>query len=147
DTMNFSRLADLQAALRDLPGPDAAAAASARARQAQLTKPPGSLGRLEDLAVWLAEWQGRATPRLDKVDVLIFAGNHGVAARGVSAYPAPVTAQMVENFATGGAAINQLSRVAGATLRVTPLELDRPTVDFTREPAMGENDFLAAVST
>ena len=108
---------DLRARLRQLPGPDEAAAAAARARQAELTKPPGSLGRLEELAIWLAAWQGRDPPALERVLVLVFAGNHGVVARGVSAYPAEVTAQMVENFAAGGAAINQLCRVAGAELR------------------------------
>jgi nicotinate-nucleotide--dimethylbenzimidazole phosphoribosyltransferase len=109
------------------------------------TKPPGSLGRLEDVVVWLACWQGRA-PRLDRVEVLVFAGNHGVTAQGVSAYPAAVTAQMVANFAAGGAAINQLARVADASLRVIPLLLDEPTQDFTTAPAMDEPSFLAAVA-
>src|SRR5204863_8110762 len=77
--------------------------------QQNLTKPPGSLGRLEELAIWLARWQGRESPRLDRVSVAVFAGNHGVAARGVSAYPPAVTAQMVANFAAGGAAINQIA--------------------------------------
>ena len=103
---------DLKARLRQLPRPDSAAAEAARAHQAELTKPPGALGRLEDLAIWLAAWQGRHPPTLERVLVLVFAGNHGVAARGVSAYPAEVTAQMVENFEAGGAAINQLCRVA-----------------------------------
>ena len=102
----------------------------------QLTKPPGSLGRLEDAAAWLARWQGRAMPRLDRVEVLVFAGNHGVVARGVSPYPAAVTAQMVANFAAGGAAINQIARAAGASLRVIPLDLDTPTADFCEAPAM-----------
>ena len=124
-----------------------ATAAAALARQDTLTKPQGSLGRLEELAVWLARWQGRAMPRLDKVEVIVFAGSHGVTARGVSAFPAEVTAQMVGNFAAGGAAINQLARAAGAGLKVVPLEIERPTADFTIAPAMTEGDFLAAVST
>jgi nicotinate-nucleotide--dimethylbenzimidazole phosphoribosyltransferase len=141
----FSSLAALRAACRDLlPGDDAAAAAVA-ARQAQLTKPPGSLGRLEDIVAWLARWQGR-TPRLDRVDILVFAGNHGVTAQGVSAYPAAVTAQMVANFSAGGAAINQLARQAGASLRVIALALDQPTADFTLAPAMDERTFLDAVA-
>src|SRR6202035_2708747 len=79
----FPSLSALRAACLDLPPPDEAAAAQVAARQAQLTKPPGSLGRLEDLVVWLARWQGQArTPRLDRVDVLVFAGNHGVTAQG-----------------------------------------------------------------
>ncbi len=76
--------------------------------------------------------------------MLVFAANHGVVARGVSPYPAAVTAQMVANFAAGGAAINQLAGVAGATLRVLPLELDRPTADFTAAPAMTEAEFAQA---
>ena len=142
----FSSLSSLRAACLDLPPPDAKAAASAAARQAILTKPPGSLGRLEELVAWLAGWQGRAMPRLDRVDVLVFAGNHGVVAQGVSAFPASVTAQMVANFAAGGAAINQISRAVGASLRVIPLDLERPTADFTLEPAMSEVEFLAAVA-
>jgi nicotinate-nucleotide--dimethylbenzimidazole phosphoribosyltransferase len=112
-----------------------------------LTKPPKSLGRLEDLVAWLAHWQGHAPPRLDRAEILVFAGNHGVTARGVSAYPAAVTAQMVANFAAGGAAINQLAASAGATLRVIPLSLERPTADFTQQPALTEQEFLAAVAT
>ena len=143
----FASLADLRAACLDLPAGDAAAADGGGGRQAKLTKPPRSLGRLEDMVAWLARWQGRSPPRLERVDILVFAGNHGVTAQGVSAYPAEVTAQMVANFAAGGAAINQLARTAGASLRVIPLSLDRPTADFTQAPAMDEAAFLAAVTT
>src|SRR5262249_34751125 len=108
---------------------------------------PQSLGRLEKVVAWLAKWQGRNPPRLKRVEVLVFAGNHGVTAQGVSAYPAEVTAQMVANFAAGGAAVNQLARTAGASLRVIPLALDRPTADFTQAPAMDEAAFLAAVTS
>jgi nicotinate-nucleotide--dimethylbenzimidazole phosphoribosyltransferase len=142
----FASLADLGAACRELPAGDAAAAAAAGARDAILTKPAGSLGRLEEAVVWLARWQGRTPPRLDRVEVLVFAGNHGVTAQGVSAYPAAVTGQMVANFAAGGAAINQLARTAGAQLRVLPLALERPTADFTTAPAMTEAEFLDAVA-
>jgi nicotinate-nucleotide--dimethylbenzimidazole phosphoribosyltransferase len=131
----------------DLPPGDSAATALAAERQAQLTKPPGSLGRLEDVVVWLARWQGRSMPRLDCVEILVFAGNHGVTKQGVSAYPAEVTAQMVANFSVGGAAINQLARTAGAKLRVVPLALEQPTADFTQASAMDETAFLAAVAT
>ena len=137
---------ELRAALAQLPPGDSQAEAAVRARQDTLTKPPGSLGRLEDMVAWLARWQGRAAPVLDEVDVLVFAGNHGVTARDVSPYPAAVTAQMVGNFAAGGAAINQLARVAGATLRVIPLELDRPTADITAAPAMTEAEFASALA-
>jgi nicotinate-nucleotide--dimethylbenzimidazole phosphoribosyltransferase len=143
----FASLADLRAACRDLPAGDAAAAAAALAHDAILTKPAGSLGRLEEVVAWLARWQGRTPPRLDRIEVLVFAGNHGVTAQGVSAYPSAVTAQMVANFAAGGAAINQLAGVAGAHLRVQPLALDEPTADFTAAPAMSEAEFLAAVAT
>src|SRR5215475_720284 len=143
----FSSLDDLRAACLDLPSADADAAALAAARQIELTKPPGSLGRLEEMVVWLARWQGRSMPRLDRVDVLVFAGNHGVTKQGVSAYPAEVTAQMVANFSAGGAAINQLARTVGANLRVVPLSLEQSTADFTQAPAMPEDAFLAAVAT
>ncbi|MFC3123556.1 nicotinate-nucleotide--dimethylbenzimidazole phosphoribosyltransferase [Pseudoroseomonas globiformis] len=134
-----------EAALHPIPGDDAAAAA-ADSRQARLTKPPGSLGRLEGIPAWLARWQSRSEPRLERVAVLVFAGNHGVAAQGVSPYPSAVTEQMVANFAAGGGAINQIARLGGAALHVVPLELDRPTEDFTERPAMDEADFLAAVN-
>ena len=142
----FPTLDALRAACADLPQGDEAAGAAVQARQAQLTKPPGSLGRLETLVAWLARWQGRAAPRLDRVQVLIFAGNHGVTARGVSPFPPAVTAQMVANFAAGGAAINQLARAAGAALRVIPVALDRPTGDLSQEPAMPPDEFLEAVA-
>jgi len=143
----FASLDALRSAFATLPAGDDAAAGAVADRQMQLTKPPGSLGRLETLAAWLGRWQGRDMPRLDKVSVLVFAGNHGVTARGVSAFPASVTAQMVANFAAGGAAINQLSNLINADLVVTDLDLDVPTADFTEGPAMREAEFLAAVNT
>jgi len=144
--MSFRTVADFETALRDLPAPDEAAIAAARARQAQLTKPSGSLGRLEDVAVFLAGWQGRERPALEQCRAVIFAGNHGVAAQGVSLFPPEVTVQMVANFAAGGAAINALSAAAGLDLHVVPLDLDRPTCDFTQAPAMSEAECLAALS-
>lgn len=144
-TFAFQTLADFRTALQQLPAPDAAAVAAARARDGQLTKPPGALGRLEDLAIWMAGWQGREKPSADRPQVVIFAGNHGVAARGVSAFPAEVTVQMVANFRAGGAAINQLSRQFGARMSVEAIDLDRPTQDFTHASAMDEADLLAAL--
>ena len=143
---NFTSFSELRTACLDLPGGHPASSAVVAQRESSLTKPPKSLGRLEDLVAWLAHWQGHVPPRLERVDILVFAGSHGVTKRGVSAYPAEVTAQMVANFASGGAAINQLARTAGARLRVIPLELDRPTADFTERPALGEQEFLAAVT-
>jgi nicotinate-nucleotide--dimethylbenzimidazole phosphoribosyltransferase len=142
----ITSLAALRAALDGLPQGDARAEAAIAARDKRLTKPQGSLGRLEELVAWLGRWQGRATPRLDAVEILVFAGNHGVVAQGVSAYPAAVTAQMLANFARGGAAINQLCIGAGAKLRVVPLALGSPTADFTAAPAMDEADFVEAVA-
>jgi nicotinate-nucleotide--dimethylbenzimidazole phosphoribosyltransferase len=143
--MQFDSLDDIRAFCRDLPkGSDRFADAAAR-RQRNLTKPPGSLGRLEELAIWLARWQRREVPRLERVAIAVFAGNHGVAARAVSAYPAEVTVQMVANFAAGGAAINQIAKLTDAELQVVPIELERPTRDFTTAPAMETGEFLAAV--
>jgi nicotinate-nucleotide--dimethylbenzimidazole phosphoribosyltransferase len=143
----FPTLQSLRRACHDLPVGDDAAAAAVALRQSELTKPPGSLGRLEDLVAWLARWQGRPMPRLDLVTVLVFAGNHGVTAQGVSPYPPSVTAQMVANFARGGAAINQIASAVGAVLKVVPLALDVPTADFTQARAMQEDEFLEAVQT
>jgi nicotinate-nucleotide--dimethylbenzimidazole phosphoribosyltransferase len=144
--MTLPRLRALDEILRlDLPAPDEAAAAGARARQAELTKPPGSLGRLEDLAAFMAGWRGTPRPRIERAQALVFAGNHGVCAQGVNPFPQAVTALMVANFEAGGAAINQLCRVAGADLTVVPLDLDQPTRDFTEGPAMTEAECLDAV--
>jgi len=129
-----------------MPTADEGAAASVREREAQLTKPPGSLGELEVLAEWMAAWQGRPAPRMDKIEILVFAGNHGVVSQGVSAFPASVTEQMVANFSAGGAAINQLSEIAGANLHVHAFDLSAPTADFTQAPAMTDKTFADAVT-
>jgi len=144
---NFISFAELRAVCLDLPSGHPAASVAVAQREDTLTKPPQSLGRLEELVAFLAHWQGHAPPKLDRVGILVFAGNHGVTRQGVSAYPAEVTVQMVANFASGGAAINQLARNAGAALRGIPLSLDRPTADFTENPALTEAEFLAAVQT
>ena len=143
----FTSLTEFRSLLSQAPGPDDTATADAQARNAQLTKPPAALGRLEDLAIWYAGWRGTGRPQLSAPQILIFAGNHGVAARGVSAFPAEVTAQMVGNFQAGGAAINQLAKTFGATLGVHALDLDHPTADFTQTPAMSEPEVVAALAT
>lgn len=125
---------------------DEQAAEAARARQAQLTKPQGSLGRLEDLAIFMAGWQGTDRPRLNRAQALVFAGNHGVVAQGITPFPPEVTAAMVRNFDAGGAAINQLCRAAGAELSVISLDLDRPTADFTQGPAMTQAEVMEAMA-
>lgn len=142
----LSSLDELAGLVARLPGRDAEALEGAAARQAQLTKPAGSLGRLEELALFMAGWQGRARPRIDRAQALVMAGNHGVCAQGINSFPQDVTARMVANFQNGGAAINQLSRVAGANLTVVALDIDRPTADFTQGPAMTEAETLAALN-
>lgn len=144
--MSFGSVDGLEAALTGLAAPDMAAIAAARNRQAHLTKPAGSLGRLEELALFFAGWQGKERPSLRRGRTVVFAGNHGVTARGVSAFPSSVTAQMVANFEAGGAAVNALSRAAGLELKVMPIDLDRPTADFTDGPAMSEEECLTALS-
>ena len=145
DDLQLGSLSAFRARVAAMPDPDEAAAEQARARDAQLTKPAGALGRLEDLARWAAAWQGRHPPRAERIQVVVFAGNHGVAARGVSAYPAAVTAQMVANFEAGGAAINQLCDVLGAALTVVPLDLNTPTEDMTQAPALDEAACVVAL--
>mgnify|MGYP003969730271 CR=1 FL=1 len=141
---DIQNLGDVRALLQTLPAGDVQAAENARAREPQLTKPGGSLGRLEDIAEWLATWQGRHPARVERIKVAVFAGNHGVTAQGVSAFPPEVTFQMVANFEAGGAAINQLCGVAGADLEVVALDLDNPTQDFSQEPAMDDAECTAA---
>ncbi len=145
-TRPFATLTEFRQALARLPQPDAGAAEAARARDAMLTKPLGALGRLEDIAIWYAGWRG-PLPRLKAPQVIIFAGNHGVTSQGVSAFPQAVTAQMVENFRTGGAAINQLAETFGARIDIHALNLDQPTADFTEAPAMSEGELLDALCT
>ncbi len=142
----FTSLAEFQTLMKNVPGPEAAALEGAEARNGTLTKPPGALGRLEDLAIWFAGWQGNPRPTLDHPQAIVFAGNHGVAARGVSAFPPEVTHQMVANFEQGGAAINQLAGAFGANLDVVALDLDVPTADFTEGPAMSEAEVIAALA-
>ena len=144
-TQTPATLADFRALLANLPAADATATAGAMARNGQLTKPPGALGRLEDVAIWLAGWQGTDRPRIKTPQVAIFAGNHGVVVKGVSAFPPEVTVQMVANFQHGGAAVNQLARTFGATMTVNAIDLDRPTHDFTEMDAMSEADLLTAL--
>src|SRR5215472_4516576 len=139
-------LDEIRALFAHLPGPDLEAGTAAAAREQQLTKPAGALGRLEELAIWLATWQGRHPPTLYHPRTVVFAGNHGVAARGVSAYPSAVTAQMVQNFIAGGAAVNQLCKTIDADLRVYEMNLDQPTGDIVMEPAMSEEECARAIA-
>lgn len=128
------------------PAADEAAVSAVRRRDARLTKPQGSLGQLEHLVEFLARWQGKPAPTLDNPMVAIFAGNHGVTAQGVSAYPAEVTAQMVANFTAGGAAISQICALHELNLRVFELALELPTGDITLEPAMDDRMCAATIA-
>jgi nicotinate-nucleotide--dimethylbenzimidazole phosphoribosyltransferase len=143
---DIASLQEIRDLLKILPQADAEAAEDALRRQRQLTKPAGSLGRLEELAVWLAAWQGRNPPSVDRPYTAVFAGNHGIARKGVSAYPAEVTAQMVQNFIDGGAAVNQLCSLANADLRVYEMALEEPTGDISEEAAMSEIDCCHALA-
>jgi nicotinate-nucleotide--dimethylbenzimidazole phosphoribosyltransferase len=139
-------------------GLDTRAAEAARARQQTLTKPPGSLGDLEMLAIRLAGWQRRECPAVERVHIAVFAGDHGIAAEGVSAFPQAVTGEMLRNFARGGAAISVLARTLGASFEVVNLGTVSPvaggahdtwlgpgTVSFARDAAMSEAQLAAAL--
>ena len=138
-------LEDVRALLHALPAADEAARQQARKRDAVLTKPPGALGRLEEIAAFVSAWQGRHPPACERVRVAVFAANHGVAAQGVSAFPQAVTAQMVANFEAGGAAINQLCQAFGHDLVVLPLNNLTPSGDIAREEAMTEEQCVQAI--
>jgi nicotinate-nucleotide--dimethylbenzimidazole phosphoribosyltransferase len=138
--------ADVIELLTIVPDGDEAAVAAVRARDAQLTKPAGSLGALEGLVEFLARWQGRGQPRLDNPMVTIFAGNHGVTDQGVSAFPREVTAQMVANFTNGGAAISQICALHEINLRVFELALELPTGDITQEAALDDKMCAATIA-
>ncbi|MEM9970408.1 MAG: nicotinate-nucleotide--dimethylbenzimidazole phosphoribosyltransferase, partial [Pseudomonadota bacterium] len=142
---NIDTLDDIATLAEALPTADQASREAATVRQNSLTKPPGALGRLEDIAVFLAGWQKAKRPVIDRAQAIVFAGNHGICAQGVNPFPQEVTAQMVANFEAGGAAINQLCGVVGADLTVIPLELDRPTQDFTLAEAMSADECLSAM--
>jgi nicotinate-nucleotide--dimethylbenzimidazole phosphoribosyltransferase len=137
---------DIRALLKDLTTIDMDAIAATIAHDQQLTKPPGSLGRLEDIAQWVAGWQGSYPPRITRPVVAVFAGNHGVVAQGVAAYPQAVTQQMVANFQSGGAAVNQICKTYDLGLKVYELALEVPTGDITVEPALSEEDCAATMA-
>ncbi|MBI2720351.1 MAG: nicotinate-nucleotide--dimethylbenzimidazole phosphoribosyltransferase [Rhizobiales bacterium] len=125
---------------------DNEAVARCRSRDGRLTKPPGALGRLETIAEWLSAWQHHYPPRAERVVVAVFAGNHGVVAQGVAAYPQEVTRQMVANFQAGGAAINQICKTFDLGLKVFELALDHPTRDITVDAALEEADCAATMA-
>lgn len=136
---------DIRALFHALPGPDEAARSAARAREATLIKPAEALGRLEEIVAHLAAWQGRA-PHINRPLVAIFAGAHGVAAHGVSAYPASVNGAMLASFANGQAAINQICKSFDLGLKMFDLAISIPTGDITQGPAMEEAACAATIA-
>ncbi|MGI6247109.1 MAG: nicotinate-nucleotide--dimethylbenzimidazole phosphoribosyltransferase [Pseudochelatococcus sp.] len=137
---------DVRGLFHVLPGPDEFAVAAVRARNRELTKPVGSLGDLEAVVEWLAAWQGNPKPAVRRPLVVVFAGNHGVAAHGVSVWPQAVTRQMLDNFAAGGGAINQICASYDLGFKVFDLALDLPTGDITREAALDEKACVATMA-
>ena len=137
---------DVRGLLDALPDPDMEAVEKVRARDRVLTKPAGALGRLEEIVECMAAWTSKAPPRVTRPMVAIFASAHGVTRRGVSAYPDAVNRAMLENFAAGGAAINQLCVANGIGLKVFDLAIDMPTPDIAAEPAMSEKDCAATIA-
>ena len=137
---------DIRRLVKDIPGPDPDAVAACRAREGQLTKPPGALGRLEDISEWLCAWQAQHPPKSERVVVAVFAGNHGVVAQGVAAYPQEVTSQMVANFQNDGAAVNQICKSFDLGLKVFELALEKPTRDITEDAALDEAECAATMA-
>jgi nicotinate-nucleotide--dimethylbenzimidazole phosphoribosyltransferase len=134
---------DIRALIKNMPQADMESAGLAKAHEAQLTKPPGALGQLENISEWVSTWQGKHPPRAQRTVVAVFAGNHGVVAQGVAAYPQAVTAQMVANFQSGGAAVNQICKTFDLGLKVFELALEQPTADITQDAALSEKDCAA----
>ncbi len=137
-TTTGSPFDDLRALFQIMPPPARDIVDIVRERDAELVKPPGSLGRLEEIVQWLAAWQGKSKPTIDRPLVAIFAANHGVVAQGVSKWPQGVTRQMMETFAAGGAAVNQICATYDLGLKVFDLALDIPTGDITQGEALDE---------
>ena len=141
-----SPFADIRRVISEMPDADLDSVEAVRGRDRFLTKPPGSLGRLEEIVEWLAAWQRKARPAIMRPLVTVFAGNHGVTARGVSPYPASVTQQMLDNFGAGGAAINQICKTFDIGFKAYDLALDIPTGDITVEAAMDEKTCVGTMA-
>jgi nicotinate-nucleotide--dimethylbenzimidazole phosphoribosyltransferase len=137
---------DIRALLALMPEASEAATTAVAARQLSLTKPAGSLGRLEEIAAFLAGWQDKPSPTIERPQIAIFVANHGIVVRGVSAYPAAVTKAMLENFTSGGAAINQICATYGIGLKLFELALDVPTPDITQGAAFDEASCAATIA-
>jgi nicotinate-nucleotide--dimethylbenzimidazole phosphoribosyltransferase len=131
----------LRSVLGSLREPDAAATKAVEARAHNILRPPGALARLDDVAAWVAAWQGTSRPAVERPAALIFVGDHGVARRGVSAYSTDVTASMLEAFRQGVSTINAFGRVVGATVHAIDVGVGRPTGDIVAEPALSHERF------
>jgi len=145
-TLSVTSLDEVRVLVKDFPGPDETAAAAARHREANLTKPAGSLGRLESFAEWLSAWQGRHPPDMSNPRAAVFIGHHGIAKLGVSAYGPEVTDQMHNNYHLGGAGFNAMCKSMGVPYDICPIDLDSSTQDFTQGPAMTEAEMLHAIN-
>jgi len=145
-TNNVDPFDDFRALFAQFPAPDAGIIIKAQERQKQLTKPQGSLGRLEDIALWLAGWRAQEKPLISKPLVAIFAGNHGVTRQKITPFEPAATQQMVDNFTHGGAAINQICAAHNLGLKVYDLALDYPTNDITQMPAMDVRGCAATIA-
>ena len=137
---------DFRELISQLPSQSEFASEAVREREARLSKPVGSLGRLEEIAEWLAAWSGKAKPQIMRPLVAIFAGNHGVLAQGVTSQPQSLTMDMVNNFAAGGAPINQICITNDLGLKVFDLALEHPTEDITVTAAMDERTCAATMA-
>jgi nicotinate-nucleotide--dimethylbenzimidazole phosphoribosyltransferase len=137
---------DIRALVASMPPAQHESAEAAAARNADLLKPPGALGRLEDIALWMAAWQGKGQPTCDRPIVAIFGADHGVTRRNISPYPMEVTRQMLDSFAAGGAAINQICASYDLGLKVFDLAIGKPTGDISTEPAMSEEETVATIA-
>ncbi len=137
---------DIRALMKMMPGPDYEAIDAVTQRDKELVKPAGALGRLEDIVLWVAGWQGKGKPTCQRPLVAIFAGDHGVTKHGVSPYPQSVTRQMLDTFSAGGAAINQICASYDLGLKVFDLAIGMPTGDITVEAAMDEQTAAATIA-
>ena len=135
----------IRSLIKNLPSGDEEARKIAEIHENRLTKPSGSLGRLENIVGWISRWQGRHPPSAEDIQIIVYAANHGITAHHVSAFPSSVTKQMVENFKAGGAAINQLSLSLAATLKIVPLNLDEPTEDISVDAALDSEGYNSAL--
>ncbi|RCL00187.1 MAG: nicotinate-nucleotide--dimethylbenzimidazole phosphoribosyltransferase [Candidatus Tokpelaia sp. JSC189] len=137
---------DFRALLHDLPQPDENILTRVKIHQGRLAKPQGALGKLEEIAVWLAGWKGQEKPIITRPLVAVFAGNHGVTDENVTRFPRSITRQMVDNFSAGGAAINQICIANDLGLKIYELALDYPTMDISRGAAMNERTCAATMA-